>query len=375
MTTSHTRALATALRTLVPILTPEQVKFVVGDRIVNDNIRNLPDALTFNEALSAPEHVRAAIDAILRGLRTQTGQDRLNPLIASLRSLSRHATPEHVNIVLEETLNRLGTTTNPNQLSATVSALQVFVPRLAPGQVALMLHGIVDNTSTSSEQTSSHMTVLGVIAPRLTPDQLLLAFRYVLDRSRTAAEQSRVAGSVLEALGDALKEFASKLTREQLQATLGTLIKILSNSADNVELARFIRTLEEFVPSLSGEQIAMLASIAQARLAFAVGSDEGAAWARLVNVELRRRPEHQHLREVVKVLKFPTSAGEPTAVLLSGIRDRFDSFPREGSLWEMVAWIKLQRRNSRAGFYEAEDELRREPVNPIARGAVARGAH
>ena len=363
---SHARAVAQVLRMLAPILTPEQVGLVIDDHNNDSNIRNLAERLTFVEALAAPDHARIALDGILRELREQTSRDRLSALVAALRPLAR-VNLGH-NIVIDETLIRLSRGTNSDQLSATVNALQVFVPGLTPVQVSQVLHGAVEDIPVTSEQLSARMNVLRVIAPKLTPEQLSLAFTYVLDRSRTSntAEQSRVATSVLEALGDALKALAPKMSSDQLQATLGALIKSLHNTDIALESARFIRTLEDFAPHLAADQIAMLASIAQARLALAVGPEEGAAWARLLTVELKRRPEETHLREVIKILKYPTSAGEPTAVLLSGIRDRFSTFPRDGGLWELIAWVKERR------VPALQSELTSPPVNPSARAAAAR---
>jgi hypothetical protein len=89
----------------------------------------------------------------------------------------------------------------------------------------------------------------------------------------------------------------------------------------------------------------------------------------LINVELSRRSERDHLREVINILKYPGAVGEPTAVLLDGVRSRFKlPFQGEPNLRELMSLIGSR-------FPDLGRDLRSVPVNPNVRASVIRSAY
>ena len=88
-------------------------------------------------------------------------------------------------------------------------------------------------------------------------------------------------------------------------------------------------------------------------------TDHGREWAQAMNRTLLARPETEHVSIVIDLMKYPTVAGIPDDVLLSGLHARFADAPAEGArLRELVAWVKKR-------FPELASKLGQPPVRPV----------
>jgi hypothetical protein len=410
------------MRALAPSLAPNQIRLHV-DRIIGTAGSSFdPQALSFIDSLPQ-EHTRAAVERILRGLANSTNTARRSALVGSLSSIAARIAPEEIDFVIENTHGRINQSSIRGLPSALVSALQAFAPRLTPSQVERMLNVSLASKSENPEQIVAHIDIVRILAPKLTLEQAPLAFDRVLktsrpdtpperakailaaslailtsvtelaqraprqeveialgkllnclrdfdrERSRTNTEQTRIVVTALDRLVELARMFAAGDAPKQMHASLGVMLGILGGGGNNVGSPRFINSLEIFLPRLSEEHAKALSSITRARLALAVSPREGELWAHLINVELRRRRESDHVREVIKIVKYPGAVGEPTSVLLSGLRQRFE-LPLQGepNLRELIELVKSR-------FPDLQGELLGAAANPSPRGSAAKSVH
>jgi hypothetical protein len=94
-----------------------------------------------------------------------------------------------------------------------------------------------------------------------------------------------------------------------------------------IQVARALAALAE----LSPEQAQRVLKIARAKIAKAENQDQAEPLARLIGNLLQLRSPAEHVTGVVEILKYPTTAGRPTEILLDGLRKRFSDAP-SGSL-------------------------------------------
>jgi hypothetical protein len=95
------------------------------------------------------------------------------------------------------------------------------------------------------------------------------------------------------------------------------------------------------------------------RLGLAHARDQGGAvqWAEAANQLLQSKTPVEHVADVIDLFKYPTAAGTPTDILISGLRKRFD-VPL-GDLQEVTSWIEKE-------FPELKLQLSSPPKRPRA---------
>jgi hypothetical protein len=143
------------------------------------------------------------------------------------------------------------------------------------------------------------------------------------------------------------------LTPEQVTTAVTPLLEALRTTTDSFERARLAEAMaalalrggpleREPPPRLAPEQVLEVLSLAYTSIANMTNVSTAEIWATVIGRLLQVRPEAEHVAGVVEVLKYPTSAGEPSEVLLSSLRERFVSDIYKGNLQEILAWIRTR---------------------------------
>ena len=135
-------------------------------------------------------------------------------------------------------------------------------------------------------------------------------------------------------------DFPAKLTEKQVQDALDSLIAVIKQTPDSGPASSLAQAVQALAIELTVAPPSIVIDLAEERLAAAKTEDEAIAWAGAL-VELTRfRQEQDYVRTLVEALKYPTSAGKPTDVIIDALHRRFpDAQALKGPLSEALPWF------------------------------------
>ncbi len=258
-------------------------------------------------------------------------------------------------VALDRLLKAFQASTNPDELSALAGALEALAPKLTPEQARAALDPLFGTfqASTDPDELSALAGALGALPVQLTPEQARAVFDPLLSAFQVSTDPFKRGQ-----LGGALGVLASGLTPEQARAALDPLLSAFQTSTDPLERGRPGGALGVLAPKLTPEQAQRVLKVAQTKLAKAESQNQAQPPAELIGSLLQLRSPDEHITEVVEILKYPTAAGQPTEILLEGLRKRFSDAP-SGSLLETAAWAEQR-------FPHLRPNLSSPPVRPDA---------
>ena len=245
-----------------------------------------------------PAQVVTAWKTVLRAIAGKIDSDALGGLVEGLQALAPRLDPAQVAPAGEAVLRAIGGNTNPYALGGLFGALQALAPRLDSAQVApaweAVLQAIGETTNTYALRTLG--SALQALAPRLDPAQVAPAGEAVL---RAIGETTNT--YALRTLGGALQALAPRLDPAQVAEALATIRGLLAWAPDDATAERF-----------------------------------AAGYALL----LRPSPPEVFAREIAGALRFPTSAGPATGVLLQAASEALPGAPEAGAGRKaMLEWL------------------------------------
>ena len=149
----------------------------------------------------------------------------------------------------------------------------------------------------------------------------------------------------LRALAQAVQALPVQLDAAQAQAALGPVLAAIKDRADEARFSTLaeLHTLAQAVQALARKVDGAQAQAALALrpgLAWAPTSEEAAGWAGVLVALLPREKPEICLAEIVEALKYPTSAGAATDVLLDALHGIDPNAPgKEAGLAANLAWL------------------------------------
>jgi len=175
--------------------------------------------------------------------------------------------------------------------------------------------------------------------PEIT-DSEMLESSFVVKPANLTGAQARLLGLVVPSL-----------TPDQTKRTFETAIKICRATNDPVVREALAEAVGALAPKMDEAVRIKALHFAKYQLASSGSIDEAAAWAGLIATLFESEANDEaYIKAVIDVLKYPTSAGRPTEVLLKHFHDHllphFSDVPTpiEGP-WLAVAWIEKNFRD------------------------------
>ncbi|NEJ03090.1 toll/interleukin-1 receptor domain-containing protein [Rhizobium ruizarguesonis] len=349
--TSHLSLLVNAIVALPIQLSPSQADSIL-ESVLGAAQADFDELAVVGELFPylQPDQAANAVDRLLDVVRTTRDYQQLYSYVKAIKTLPIRLTPAQETIMSDAVFRMIESTTDPFQLVALAQLVGLFSVEPAPIQVgavldrfltaietspngafiqgaaALPINLTVDQKNTIMEphlalitgndnkQMRALLEAIGSLPTRETSadiartlDRLLLAFTRVDEflKSRRVKSEQRFA------LIEALKVLSRRLSDPDRQKLLGFACKTLSTTGD------------DFGQQYSGD----------------LTTDRFGAthWAEVIDTLLQMRPEAEHIAHLIAVLKYPTTAGRPTKVLLSGFRRRSPDAPE--SLDQAIQWI------------------------------------
>jgi hypothetical protein len=293
------------------------------------------------DALAVPLSAEQTQNALAEMART-TSSDQLRVLLAAAPKLTSHLTPEQASAAarsLGDVMRGadIRRTTDPAPLWVLAQAMHVLAARLTPEQggealgelvgVLVQLHDFQSDSSLALALTQA----MRALPAQLTGEQAHEALRSLLDTIRYATNPDE-----LPTLGFAAQNLVAKLTTEQIQAGLSSLIAAM----DDAPSSDVLETLVQAMQPMSNQLRAW--DLLATRLAWAPTRAEATAWAGALVHLLPRSPPQVYIEQIVEALKYPTSAGPATAVLLDALREAEPSAPgKEAGLGATLSWLRV----------------------------------
>jgi hypothetical protein len=253
---------------------------------------------------------------------------------------------------------------------------RIFVPRLETEQAQATLYRILDAIAKTTYHYQDRLEVLGQMAKitggSVVPRQASAIVDHILSAIYSSSDdrQGIARLRVLEALG-------SKLTFEQAQALLdplltavievkdvdrlallaqavhslgptpgqvevvfATITEALNRTSRSRELSALANAAQSLGPPPSAETQKYAADTFKTQLSTADEPGMAVAFAGAVATLLPSEPPEIYVAGIVQLLKWPTTAGPATDVLLTALHERMPGAPgKEAGLDATVAWV------------------------------------
>ena len=327
------------------------------------------------ERSSEPVSLLVSRFRILDLNRPEVGRAIAQATVILASNLTFDQTTEVFSVVLRHLTTE---TFNQGNYEEWTNAVTALAPKLLPEQAKQGLDYVcrrlgdrlVDYFSVTVPEFEKLARAIVMLAPKLTSEQAGEALDCVLNAYRIGGSYPHMA-----ALADATAALGSMLDPSQAGAALDAMrrpfsyifstnprsaqiirfkydfaIKLNAMSGYNPVTRKLLKTHEyalayaaladavsALAPVEANRQIDNLLSMARYRLGSAAAEPppllqpDAQVWANIVDRLLHSRPDPEYVANLVDVLKYPTVAGEPTDVLLSGLRKRFADAPPDGA--------------------------------------------
>ena len=186
---------------------------------------------------------------------------------------------------------------------------------------------------------------MGALAGRLPAEQAAAAardaLRPVLRAMRDSSDLGDLAETAAALAGRLPAEQAAAAARDALRPVLEAVRGTTALSARKV-LAEAAGALVGRLPAEHAAAAAQILHTARAALGWSASPEEAAAWARVLVSLLALGPEEEQVRGIVEALKYPTTAGPATEVLLDALRDRSRAPGAEAGLEANLRWVSAR---------------------------------
>ena len=342
-----------------------------------DELRTLAEAVqTLPVQLDAGQ-AQAALGPVLGAIKGTNRPDQLLALAEAVQALPVELDAGQAEAALGPVLGAIKGTDSPwvlRELAEAVKALPVQLDA-AQAQAALapVLTGIVDADVLLVQALAEAVQAL---AGKLSAEQAREALDPVLDAIKgntggrlealaetvkaltgrlDAAQAQAALGLVLDAiegttdpdqllaLAEAVQALPVELDAGQAEAALGPVLHAIKDTTrwDRWELQQLAGAVKALAGKLDAVQAQAALKIARRGLAWAQTSDEAAGWAAAHVTLLPREKPEIYVEKIVEALKYPTSAGAATDVLLDGLHRNDPNAPgKEAGLAANLAWLR-----------------------------------
>lgn len=347
----------------------QQVTYPYALRSLALALKSLP--AKFNESTS-----RNNIEVILTAMQRTVRPDELKALASALPAKLSGAQTHDATDAILTAMNR---TTNPSSFQTLAEALQPldfnFSDAEAKAAIEPMLAAMQsDNLSTLEAVTKGLKTLTGkltdaqaqaVIGPTLaaikeTNSDSLLSRALTLQAFAAKLSDAQADAAIdpmlaiitrssflplVRTLADGLQPLADKVTDAKAREVTDTVLSAIKRwSDDDLTLGPLVGSLGAFAARVDEVQARELLSQSRLYLATAKGNKAAEAWAgAIAKLMTRERDDRAFLSGIVEAIKYPTTAGPPTDVLMTSLRQRFPGVREfQGNLDAAIPWFEKE---------------------------------
>lgn len=237
--------------------------------------------------------------------------------------------------------------TEPVAPEALSQAVQALAAKLTAEQAHVVVAPLVTalQTTPNLHIRRSLAQALGALPAGLTPEQAQAALEGVLETL-----DSREPAEVLQARAEALRALAGKLTHDQARSSIGRALSLMRSmsfqakndprqTVDLDTLRAWVRSLEVLVQSPLDRVPPEARSEARGALGWATHPVVAEIWAQAAIMLFPREPKAAYNTAIVELLKFPSTAGPATEILLGALRggkpevSKTDAGPGTAFVW------------------------------------------
>jgi hypothetical protein len=298
--------------------------------VLRDLVQALPTRITGPQAQLVFSPLLKEIHQVKENLFP--AQDDLAVLAEALQALAPNLTGAQAVLALPSLLEWIGKSNYAGTRQALAKAVTASAAKLTEEQVQKALAPLLQQIGEAKDADAFQRLAEAVaaLAPKLTQAQAHQAFVSLLPKPDLAGPHA------LPGLVEVTRILAANVTDAELSQLLEQ-IRTTTNAAALQTLSQGVLAL---APKLTGVQSRRARDVVGAKLAWAETEAEAAGWAQVLVLLLPPKMTASEVQEVVTVLRYPTSAGQPTNVLLDGIRARaFQAREQYSDLATFFSWI------------------------------------
>lgn len=367
------RAIAVAIQEITSDLPPKDVSRIVVYLLKEIKSLETLGQQTIARSINAvatrfdQKEISGTIITLVKSLSRTTGGSvnppaRL-PILQAIEELAKAWCPEKDDPVFVELVNIVSQENaaieNDKALiaRAAIPLLQRFPPEHARSSITELIKFIFSADDTTAKRIAAAITP-ATEATSHTPlnanDVSVLTTPLKKTLKETGNPQTKISpdqvASASENLISARARFlaivAPYFTVEQVEHTFPMIVKVCERTNDPIAREALTEALVAFAPKMDAKMRANALRLAKYRLANSGSLDEATAWAEVIATFLEHETDNNnYVAAIVEVLKYPTSAGRPTKVLLDHLYRHFkDLNPPKPSdnPWRAVAWIEKE---------------------------------
>ena len=284
-----------------------------------DELSDLAQAIDALPGALPSSQASEAIAPVLKTLGELTDPAELASLVSAVRSLSNKLPPDVVDTTQKAVNGIMLQASDPDQLAALMEALQALPLALAPDAahraMAIVLKALADTTDPSEQEALA--TGIQSMAKMLDKNEAAVDLQPVLTSTDNTDEAATLSAEEL-----ASAALLMRLDESQLRASLPVVLNAFADTHRPAQLEAQAAIITTMSDRLSVQQVSDMAALTRWRLAQAGSQSEAAAWAETL-VALAQRNQDTEGEMLLDALRYPTTAGRPTAIFLSELQERY----------------------------------------------------
>ena len=284
-----------------------------------DELSDLAQAIDALPGALPSSQASEAIAPVLKTLGKSTDPAELASLVSAVRSLSNKLPPDVVDTTQKAVNGIMLQASDPDQLAALMEALQALPLALAPDAahraMAIVLKALADTTDPSEQEALA--TGIQSMAKMLDKNEAAVDLQPVLTSTDNTDEAATLSAEEL-----ASAALLMRLDESQLRASLPVVLNAFADTHRPAQLEAQAAIITTMSDRLSVQQVSDMAALTRWRLAQAGSQSEAAAWAETL-VALAQRNQDTEGEMLLDALRYPTTAGRPTAIFLSELQERY----------------------------------------------------
>jgi hypothetical protein len=283
----------------------------------------------------------AALGAILAVIKGSDNSDELQAakaqaLAEAVKGLAGKLDAAQAQAALGPVFDVMKGTADPLELRELAETAKALSVQLGTAQAGAALSPFIDAIwrTTDPEALRTLAETVEALPVQLDRVQAEAVLGPVVDAMKRTTDTSP-----LQDLAKTMQALAGKFDAAQAQVAVGSVVDAMKG-ADSGALAMLAGAVQALAPRLSVDHARAVSETVRVYLGWAPRAHEARDWAGALVALLPREPPEGYVEQIVEALKYPTSAGPATDVLLDALGGIDPNAPgKEAGLDANLAWL------------------------------------